>query len=126
MKMRRLKVLHSAHDNSVSYLCIGNYDAAFTTKYLGVCIVSEIGQVSSYYNSDEKAGSYSSMEMVAGPMTILMIFCTIVVERGDFESEFRGCSDLGNIWPVYSSNLPVLSGYGASRSEVNCKSFASI
>uniref|UniRef100_F6HBW6 Uncharacterized protein n=1 Tax=Vitis vinifera TaxID=29760 RepID=F6HBW6_VITVI len=33
--------------------------------------------------------------------------------------EFRGCSDLGNIWPVYSSNLPVLSGYGASRSDVN-------
>ena len=126
MKRRRLKVLHSAHDNSVSYLCIGNYDAAFTAKYLGVCIVSEIGQVSSYCNSDEKAGSYSSMEMVAGPMTILMIFCTIVVERGDFESEFRGCSDLGNIWPVYSSNLPVLSGYGASRSNVNCKSFASI
>ena len=63
MKRRRLKVLHSAHDNSVSYLCIGNYDAAFTTKYLGVCIVSEIGQVSSYCNSDEKAGSYSSMEM---------------------------------------------------------------
>ncbi|KAL6313400.1 hypothetical protein AAG906_001113 [Vitis piasezkii] len=63
MKRRRLKVLHSAHDNSVSYLCIGNYDAAFTAKYLGVCIVSEIGQVSSYCNSDEKAGSYSSMEM---------------------------------------------------------------
>ena len=63
MKRRRLKVMHSAHDNSVSYLCIGNYDAAFTAKYLGVCIVSEIGQVSSYYNSDEKAGSYSSMEM---------------------------------------------------------------
>lgn len=31
--------------------------------------------------------------------------------------ELQGYSDVGSSWPVYSSNLPVVSGYGQSRSE---------
>ena len=40
--------------------------------------------------------------------------------------ELRGYSDMDSIGPFYSSNLPVVSGYGASRSGVNYKSFVPI
>ena len=40
--------------------------------------------------------------------------------------ELRGYSDMGSTWSVYSSNLPVVSGYGASRSGVNYKSFVPV
>ena len=40
--------------------------------------------------------------------------------------ELQGYSDMCSTWPVYSFNLPVVSGYGASRSGVNYKSFVPI
>ena len=30
---------------------------------------------------------------------------------------FQGYLDMGSTWPVYSSNLPTVSGHGASQSE---------
>ncbi|KAJ9690088.1 hypothetical protein PVL29_012642 [Vitis rotundifolia] len=64
LSRKRLKVSHSAHDNSVSHLCIGNYDVALPSQpSTQECTFSEIVQASSCCNFDEQVGSYSAMEM---------------------------------------------------------------
>ena len=65
-------------------------------------------------------GFYPSADSIVSARSVPLVLVATHVP------ELRGYSDMGSTWSVYSSNLPVVSGYGASRSGVNYKSFVPV
>ena len=65
-------------------------------------------------------GFYLSADSIVSARSVPLVLAATHVP------ELRGYSDMDSIGPFYSSNLPVVSGYGASRSGVNYKSFVPI
>ena len=65
-------------------------------------------------------GFYPSADSIVSARSVPLVLVATHVP------ELRGYSDMDSIGPFYSSNLPVVSGYGASRSGVNYKSFVPI
>ena len=55
-------------------------------------------------------GFYPSADSIVSARSVPLVLVATHVP------ELRGYSDRGCTWPVYSFNLPVVSGYGASRS----------
>ena len=65
-------------------------------------------------------GFYLSADSIVSARSVPLVLAATNVP------ELRGYSDMDSIGPFYSSNLPVVSGYGGSRSGVYYKSFVPI